>query len=91
MQQYAYQATEVKVTDERYLKYQGGYAPLPRRGELLDPETISKSAMKSECPPTLYRLSSDQKNRVLSREGVLEGGRVDKECYIPKVPELGTP
>ena len=89
-QRYSYAPTRVKIQDASML-FQGGFAPLPKKGYLLDPEIVFRKAPDTPCPPSLFYLSESEKDKVMSREGVLEGGRLTDDCYLLDLPEKGAP
>ena len=89
-QRYSYAPTRVKLQDT-WMMFQGGYATLPRKGSLLDPELVFRKSPGSSCPPSLFYLSDSEKDKVMSREGVLEGGRLTDSCYLLDLPEKGAP
>ena len=89
-QRYSYAPTRVKLQDASMM-FQGGYAPLPKKGYLLDPEMIFRKTLDMQCPPSLFYLSDSEKDKVMSREGVLEGGRLTDDCYLLDLPEKGAP
>jgi len=89
-QKFVYKPTSVSTLGPLF-QYNGGYAPLPDRGTLLDPETVYKATVDTICPNSLFASTEQQIDRVTTRAGTLEGGHLTPSCWIPAIPLSGPP